>query len=357
MVATAVVEGTLRLVSRKRFPKQAQRSPGNGILALRRLRPLAFHSPILLYFLVCFDGLERDLASTPSNLQGSTLEHPILLFCRPLFDPLDVLNGLAPPLFHVSGKLSHPDVSHTILPPPFPTRPFDRFCRHSLPFQARLFPFQALPFDRVPRRNSRPRRPTLAEARSCADAMATRMTSFESRSWGSRGMASGPRTTHTRLHASISRFQPNYSASFQFMRGVDEPVLPDVRLMRSNRPSEVFAVATLVFENPSLFQDEYYHGDAVIEGLYLVNVLEGGCEDLTSDWYWRSWLREPPGADYLGEAAFVLKCDQDVKATFRNGKPHCVEAKCTLYTALEYKNFVEFMEKYAVERGMGYAIR
>mmetsp|Transcript_10869 Transcript_10869/g.67136 ORF Transcript_10869/g.67136 Transcript_10869/m.67136 type:complete len:188 (-) Transcript_10869:1591-2154(-) len=187
--------------------------------------------------------------------------------------------------------------------------------------------------------------------------MATRMASYEARSWGYRGMVSGPRTTHTRLHASISRFQPNYSASFQFMRGVDEPVLPDVRLMRSNRPSEVFAVATFVFENPSLFQNEYYHGDAVIEGLYLVNVLEGGCEDLMSDWYWRSWLREPPGADYLGEAAFVLKCDQDVKATFRNGKPHCVEAKCTLYTALEYKHFVEFMEKYAVERGMGYAIR
>lgn len=190
-----------------------------------------------------------------------------------------------------------------------------------------------------------------------ADAMATGFATTGTRPWTHRGRKGGMNRRVSRAFSSSERLRPNYSASFQFIRGVDEPVLPDVRLLRSSRPSEVFGMATFVFENPSLFQDEYHYGDAVIEGLYLVNVLEGGCQDLMSDWYWRSWLREPPGSDYLGEAAFVLKCDQDIKATFRNGKPHTVEAKCTIYTALEYKNFVDFMEKYALERGMGYSIR
>jgi hypothetical protein len=57
------------------------------------------------------------------------------------------------------------------------------------------------------------------------------------------------------------------AAAIQFIRGVDEPTVPEVRLTRSR--SGTNGSAMFIFENPSIFQASSGLGD--ITGLFMVD--------------------------------------------------------------------------------------
>ncbi len=110
------------------------------------------------------------------------------------------------------------------------------------------------------------------------------------------------------------------AASLEFIRGVEEPSVPDVRLTRSRDGTS--GTATFVFAEPSIFEASSDLGD--ITGLYLV--------------------------DDEGVMSTV-----DVQAKFVNGKPDRIEAKIVMRSSFEWDRFMRFMERYADEKGLGFS--
>lgn len=107
-------------------------------------------------------------------------------------------------------------------------------------------------------------------------------------------------------------------ASIQFFRGVDEPVVPDVRLTRS-RDGET-GTATFTFDAPqALVGDQLQE----ITGMFLV--------------------------DDEGELV-----SREVKAKFINGKPTAIEAMYLMRTSADWDRFMRFMERYAAANGLGF---
>jgi photosystem II protein len=109
------------------------------------------------------------------------------------------------------------------------------------------------------------------------------------------------------------------AAALQFIRGIDEPSIPEVRLTRSRTGGS--GAAAFVFENPSIFQASGEMGD--ITGLFMVDD-EG---TLTTT---------------------------DVKAKFVNGKPQAIEARFTMRSQFEWDRFMRFMDRYAEQNGLGF---
>lgn len=106
-------------------------------------------------------------------------------------------------------------------------------------------------------------------------------------------------------------------AQIQFIKGVDEEVVPDVRLTRSRNGSNGRAV--FYFENPKIVQE----GNLEINGMYLV--------------------------DEEGELA-----TRDVNAKFVNGQPKAIEAIYTMQSSQEWDRFMRFMERYAEDNDLGF---
>ena len=124
----------------------------------------------------------------------------------------------------------------------------------------------------------------------------------------------------------ISRRQQQHSqhlrckaAALQFIRGVDEPSVPDVKLTRSKDGSS--GTATFVFDTPSVFESSEELGD--ITGLFMT--------------------------DDEGDFSTV-----DVQAKFVNGKPDRIEARYVMRSAFEWDRFMRFMERYAEKQGLGF---
>jgi len=109
------------------------------------------------------------------------------------------------------------------------------------------------------------------------------------------------------------------AATLEFIKGVEEPTIPDVKLTRSRDGSN--GIATFVFENPSVFEASSELGD--ITGLYM-NDDEGTIQTV------------------------------EVQAKFLNGKPSAIEAKLVMRSAFEWDRFMRFMERYAEEKGLGF---
>jgi len=105
----------------------------------------------------------------------------------------------------------------------------------------------------------------------------------------------------------------------QFIRGVDESVVPEVELRRSRNGSSGTAVFT--FGSPDVFQADAGSGD--ITGLFMV--------------------------DEEGEMQTT-----DVKAKFLNGKPTAIEARYQMRSTFEWDRFVRFMDRYAESAGLGF---
>lgn len=105
----------------------------------------------------------------------------------------------------------------------------------------------------------------------------------------------------------------------QFIKGVDEPSVPEVSLTRSKTGGS--GTATFIFDNPSIFQASSELGD--ITGLFLV--------------------------DDEGQLTTT-----DVKAKFINGKPQAIEARYQMKSQFEWDRFIRFMDRYAADNGLGF---
>ena len=108
-------------------------------------------------------------------------------------------------------------------------------------------------------------------------------------------------------------------AAIQFFRGIDEPVVPDIRLTRSRDGRT--GQATFVFEKPQALAPETL-GD--IGGMWMV--------------------------DEEGEMV-----TREVNGRFVNGKPFALEATYTWKSEADFERFMRFAQRYADSNGMGYS--
>ena len=108
-------------------------------------------------------------------------------------------------------------------------------------------------------------------------------------------------------------------AAIQFFPGVDEPVVPDIRLTRSRDGRT--GQALFVFEGPDALAPGAM-GD--IGGMYLVDE----------------------------EGQLVTR---EVNARFVNGKASALEATFTWKTTADFERFMRFAQRYADSHGMGFA--
>lgn len=105
-------------------------------------------------------------------------------------------------------------------------------------------------------------------------------------------------------------------ARIQFAKGIDEDVVPEVRLTRSRDGSN--GTATFYFENPKALSPQNTEG---VTGMYLID--EEG--ELTT---------------------------REVKAKFINGQPAAIEALYVIKSEAEWERFLRFMDRFAEQNGL-----
>jgi photosystem II protein len=108
-------------------------------------------------------------------------------------------------------------------------------------------------------------------------------------------------------------------AASQFFRGVDEPVVPDIRMTRSRDGRTGQAI--FVFDQPEALAPESM-GD--IGGMYMVDE----------------------------EGQLVTR---EVNAKFVNGKPAALEATYTWKTPEDFERFMRFAQRYADSHDLGFS--
>lgn len=104
-------------------------------------------------------------------------------------------------------------------------------------------------------------------------------------------------------------------ANIQFIEGINELVIPEIKLTRSRDGST--GTATFIFENPNIFKKNTTK-EGEIDGMYLVDK-EG-----------------------------MLKTT-DVQVKFINGRPTSLEAVYIMKSPSSWDRFIRFMEKYSKE--------
>ncbi len=102
----------------------------------------------------------------------------------------------------------------------------------------------------------------------------------------------------------------------QFARGINEEVIPDVRLTRSKDGTN--GTATFYFQNPKVLS-------------------EGSTEEIT-------------GMYMIDEEGEIVT--REVKGKFINGKAEAIEAVHLMRSTDEWDRFMRFMERYAAEHGL-----
>ena len=107
-------------------------------------------------------------------------------------------------------------------------------------------------------------------------------------------------------------------AKIQFIKGLDEKVLPEVRLTRSRDGST--GTAMFRFKNPNIL-DKNTAKEGEITGMYLVDE-EGTLET------------------------------RDVNARFVNGKPEAIESIYIMKSPEAWDRFMRFMERYGEANGL-----
>nr|QJH88375.1 PsbW [Pterocladia lucida] len=109
-------------------------------------------------------------------------------------------------------------------------------------------------------------------------------------------------------------------ALIQFIQGINETVIPDVKLTRSRDGST--GTATFRFNNPDILRpDMEDKGD--ITGMYLKD----------------------------DEGDMITK---DVNAKFINGKPEAIEAIYIIKSPRDWDRFMRFMDKYADDNELSF---
>ncbi len=107
-------------------------------------------------------------------------------------------------------------------------------------------------------------------------------------------------------------------AQIQFSRGINEEVIPQVRLTRSKDGSN--GTATFYFQSPKALSNNSTEN---ITGMYMI--------------------------DEEGEIV-----TREVKGKFINGKPEALEAVYLMRSTDEWDRFMRFMERYAEEHDLGF---
>ena len=105
-------------------------------------------------------------------------------------------------------------------------------------------------------------------------------------------------------------------AQIQFSRGIDEEVIPEVRLTRSRDGST--STATFYFQSPDALGS-------------------GSTEDIT-------------GMYMVDEEGEIVT--REVKGKFVNGKPDALEVFYIMKSEDEWERFLRFMQRYAEDHGM-----
>jgi len=149
-------------------------------------------------------------------------------------------------------------------------------------------------------------------------APSSRLSSAAART--SRGCSSGP-ATQVRMQDAAAAAPEALAAYIEFILGVPEPTIPDVKLTRSRDGST--GVATFTFDNPSF-------------------LAAASAE-----------LGETTGM-YLKDSEGTLKTSE-VTATFVNGKPRIVKGVLVMRGSDEWDRFMRFMERYAESNGLGFS--
>lgn len=108
-------------------------------------------------------------------------------------------------------------------------------------------------------------------------------------------------------------------AQIQFSRGIDEEVIPDVRLTRSRDGSN--GTATFYFQNPKALSS-------------------GNTDEIT-------------GMMMVDEEGELVT--REVKGKFVNGKPQALEVLYLMRSADEWERFMRFMERYAKDHDLGFS--
>lgn len=108
-------------------------------------------------------------------------------------------------------------------------------------------------------------------------------------------------------------------ARIQFSRGINEEVVPDVRLTRSRTGDS--GTATFIFTNPKALE-------------------KGSTEEIT-------------GMYMIDEEGEIIT--REVKGKFVNGKPEALEAVLLIKSSQDWDRFMRFMERYAEENGLGFS--
>jgi len=108
------------------------------------------------------------------------------------------------------------------------------------------------------------------------------------------------------------------TAHIQFIKGIDEKVLPDIRLTRSRDGST--GTATFCFKNANIL-DKSLALNGEITGMYMIDE-EGVIET------------------------------RDVNVNFVNGKPQAVESIYIMKSSYDWGRFMRFMERYAKSNGL-----
>ena len=110
-------------------------------------------------------------------------------------------------------------------------------------------------------------------------------------------------------------------AAIQFFRGIDETVIPDIRMTRS-RDGET-GQAIFVFEEPDALGEEM---TSAIAGMFLV--------------------------DEEGELV-----SREVRGRFVNGRASAIEATYTWKTIEEFERFMRFAQRYAKRANLDFDAR
>ncbi len=107
-------------------------------------------------------------------------------------------------------------------------------------------------------------------------------------------------------------------AVIQFSKGINEEIVPDVRLTRSRDQQD--GMATFTFDNPNALADDFTDE---ITGMYMI--------------------------DEEGEIT-----TREVKAKFIDGKAAAIEAVYVMRSPEQWDRFMRFMNRYAEEKGLGF---
>ena len=127
--------------------------------------------------------------------------------------------------------------------------------------------------------------------------------------------AFAPMTSSSRIATSLAA-----EAEIQFVRGLKEKVVPDIKLTRARDGSS--GTATFRFANPNVF-DASTASQGEITGMFLI--------------------------DDEGEMSTT-----NVNARFKNGKPQMIESVLLMKSPAEWDRFMRFMERYGEANGLGF---